>query len=74
MSLLHRLQTPNVATLHVSKGISYNTTYAFFEFLAAMNSVVLEKIQKDIENSEVLTVLTDESTDRTYTFNKTCNT
>ena len=46
MSLLHRLQTPNVATLNVSKGISYNTTYAFLEFLAAMNSVIMS-IKKD---------------------------
>ena len=67
IKLQTRLETPHIEKLKVSKGITYDSTYAFHEFLSAMNTVVEKKIQDDMLKSEVLTVLTDESTDRTNT-------
>lgn len=53
--------------MSVSTGISYSSDYATHEFLQALSEVVETETQSTLRDSPYVTVLCDESTDRTVT-------
>lgn len=57
----------DLAALTVSPGVSYVSDYAAHEFLKALSETIESDTKSALQNSPYVTVLADESTDRTIT-------
>ena len=57
----------DLSALAVSPGVSYESDYSVHEFLQALSDVIEEDTVNSLKDSPCVTVLCDESTDRTVT-------
>ena len=64
MELLYDTNAENVHLLKVSDRISYQSSRSFLDFLTAMSDVAEQKVINNLMASEAITILVDESTDR----------
>lgn len=63
MNLLECLGTPNIKFLKVGKRIDYQSYNSACDFLEAISQSINERITVSLQNSPVITIMTDESTD-----------
>ncbi|KAK7492082.1 hypothetical protein BaRGS_00016746 [Batillaria attramentaria] len=64
MEHLREQDVPHIRDLQLSEDTQYDSPRSATEFLTAMSDIIRRKISDQIQNSDTLTVLLDESTDR----------